>query len=95
MSLAIELGKRIGALISSVSAQALYVYAFDTIAYPIESAGDDLAAWEKALKGITAGGGHVVRRRPRDSCGARSSTSSRSSWSPTRRRTRRRCSSRP
>src|SRR5262249_5619949 len=57
MSLAIELGKRIGALVSSVSAQALYVYAFDTLAYPIEAAGDDLAAWETALKGITAGGG--------------------------------------
>jgi hypothetical protein len=57
MSLAIELGKRIGALISSVSAQALYVYAFDTLAYPIQAAGADLAAWEKALTGITAGGG--------------------------------------
>jgi hypothetical protein len=56
MSVAIELGKRIGALVSSVSAAALYVYAFDTVAYPIESAGNDLAAWEKALKGITAGG---------------------------------------
>jgi len=56
MNVAIELGKRIGALVSSVSAQALYVYAFDTIAYPIESAGADLAAWEKALMGITAGG---------------------------------------
>jgi hypothetical protein len=56
MSLAIELGKRIGALVSSVSARALYVYAFDTVAYPIESAGTDLAAWEKALHGITAGG---------------------------------------
>src|SRR5271157_3539668 len=57
MSLAIEVGKRIGALVSSVSAQALFVYAFDTVAYPIESAGADLAAWEQALKGITAGGG--------------------------------------
>ena len=57
MSVAIELGKRIGAMISSVSAQALYVYAFDTLAYPIEAAGADLAAWEAALKGITAGGG--------------------------------------
>ena len=56
MNLAIELGKRIGALISTISAQALYVYAFDTVAYPIESAGTDLAAWEKALHGITAGG---------------------------------------
>jgi hypothetical protein len=57
MSVAIELGKRIGALVSSISAQALYVYAFDTVAYPIEASGPDLAAWEKALKGITAGGG--------------------------------------
>jgi hypothetical protein len=56
MSLAIELGKRIGALVSSVSARELYVYAFDTMAYPIESAGADLAGWEKALKGIKAGG---------------------------------------
>ena len=56
MQLAIELGKRIGALVSAVCEEALYVYAFDTIAYPIERAGDDLAAWEKALRGITAGG---------------------------------------
>jgi len=57
MQLAIELGKRLGALISAICEKELYVYAFDTIAYPIERAGDDLASWEKALKGITAGGG--------------------------------------
>jgi hypothetical protein len=57
MQLAIELGKRLGALISSICAQDLFVYAFDTMAYPIERAGDDLAAWEKALRGIHAGGG--------------------------------------
>jgi len=62
MSLAIELGKRIGAMISTVCARELYVYAFDTIAYPIQRAGDDLASWERALLGITAGGG--------TSCGA-------------------------
>jgi hypothetical protein len=27
------------------------------MAYPIERGGDDLASWEKALKGISAGGG--------------------------------------
>jgi hypothetical protein len=54
---AIELGKRLGALISAICAKELYVYAFDTLAYPVERAGDDLAHWEKALKGITAGGG--------------------------------------
>jgi hypothetical protein len=57
MELAIELGKRLGALISAICEKELYVYAFDTMAYPIERAGDDLASWEKAFKGITAGGG--------------------------------------
>jgi hypothetical protein len=57
MEMAIELGKRIGALISAVCEQELYVYAFDTVAYPVERAGNDLADWERALKGITAGGG--------------------------------------
>jgi hypothetical protein len=56
MELAIELGKRIGALVSAVCEKELYVYAFDTIAYPIERAGNDLASWERALQGITAGG---------------------------------------
>jgi hypothetical protein len=57
MELAIELGKRLGSLISAICEKELYVYAFDTMAYPIERAGDDLASWEKALRGITAGGG--------------------------------------
>jgi hypothetical protein len=56
MELAIELGKRIGAMISAICEKELYVYAFDTMAYPIERAGDDLASWEKALRGINAGG---------------------------------------
>jgi hypothetical protein len=56
MELAIELGKRIGALVSAICEKELYVYAFDTMAYPIERAGDDLASWEKALRGIHAGG---------------------------------------
>jgi len=57
MDVAIELGKRIGAMISAVCEADLFVYAFDTMAYPIERAGDELAAWERALQGITAGGG--------------------------------------
>jgi hypothetical protein len=56
MHLAIELGKRIGAMVSAICEKELYVYAFDTIPYPIERAGDQLAAWEKALTGIQAGG---------------------------------------
>jgi len=58
MSVAIELGKRIGAMISAVCEKELFVYAFDTLAYPIErAAGEDLASWERALSGIKAGGG--------------------------------------
>jgi hypothetical protein len=60
MSVAIELGKRIGAMISTVCEKELFVYAFDTMAYPIERAGDDLASWERALLGITAGGGTSI-----------------------------------
>jgi hypothetical protein len=60
MSQAIELGKRIGALLSTVCERELYVYAFDTIAYPVEAHGSDLAAWERSLQGIVAGGGTSV-----------------------------------
>src|SRR5688500_20353740 len=56
MLVAIELGKRIGAMISAVCEKELFVYAFDSMAYPIDRAGDDLASWERALMGITAGG---------------------------------------
>jgi hypothetical protein len=60
MEQAIELGKRIGAMLSTVCECELYVYAFDTIAYPIEAAGANLADWERALTGIQAGGGTSV-----------------------------------
>ena len=56
MTEAIELGKRIGAMLSTVCARELYVYAFDSVAYPVDRGGDDLASWETALKGITAAG---------------------------------------
>jgi hypothetical protein len=56
MDLAIELGKRIGAMVSAICASELHVYAFDTMAFPIERTGDDLASWEKALRGIHASG---------------------------------------
>ena len=35
----------------------LYTYAFDTMAYEIVAAGQDLADWQRAFQGITAGGG--------------------------------------
>jgi hypothetical protein len=56
MELAIDVGKRIGAMISAVCEKELYVYAFDRMAYPITPTGTDLAAWHKAFKGITANG---------------------------------------
>ena len=60
MSQAIEIGKRLGALLAAVADRDLFVYAFDTIAYPVESAGPELSAWERALTGITAGGNTSV-----------------------------------
>jgi hypothetical protein len=44
-------------MISEIAENDFYVYAFDSMAYPIESKGDDLASWEKAFNGINAGGG--------------------------------------
>ena len=60
MSEAIEIGKRLGSLLAAVADKDLFVYAFDSIAYPVEAVGPDLAAWEKALTGITAGGNTSV-----------------------------------
>jgi hypothetical protein len=57
MSQAIELGKQIGSMISAIADAPLYVYAFDTLAYPITAQGTDLASWERALRGVNAGGG--------------------------------------
>ena len=56
MQQAIELGKRISAMISTVCKKELYVYAFDTLAYEITAKGRQLADWERAFQGIQAGG---------------------------------------
>jgi hypothetical protein len=56
METAIDVGKRIAAMISTICAKDLFVYAFDKMAYPISSKGTDLASWHKAFQGITAGG---------------------------------------
>ena len=56
MDEAIELGKRIGAMVSAICESDLYAYAFDTMAYEIEPRGNDLADWERAFAGIKAGG---------------------------------------
>ena len=56
MEEAIELGKRIGAMVSAICEADLFVYAFDTMAYPVTCTGTEMAAWEKAFRGINAGG---------------------------------------
>jgi hypothetical protein len=56
MENAIEAGKRLAALISGVAAGGLYVYAFDTLPYPIQADGTELGDWERAFRHIRAGG---------------------------------------
>jgi len=56
MNVAIEVGKQLGAMVSAICEADLFAYAFDTVAYPIQPHSTALADWEKALKGIQAGG---------------------------------------
>jgi hypothetical protein len=56
MDLAIEVGKRLAAMISTICEKELYVYAFDTMAYPLEARGRDWAAWKEAFADIRTGG---------------------------------------
>ena len=56
MTQAIDLGKRIAAMISGIAEAGLHVYAFDTLPYPVQAAGDDLSHWERAFAHIHAGG---------------------------------------
>lgn len=56
MNVAIELGRQIGAIVSAVCESDLFAYAFDTLSYPIDSGGQDLASWGRALEGIRACG---------------------------------------
>ncbi|MGB3402382.1 MAG: hypothetical protein WBA77_06805 [Microcoleaceae cyanobacterium] len=60
MTQAIEVGKQLAALISGVTQADLFVYAFDTMAYPIAAKGKELSDWEKAFKHINAAGGTSV-----------------------------------
>jgi hypothetical protein len=60
MSAAIEVGKRLAAMISAVAEAPPVVYAFDTMAYPIAASGAALADWERAFKHLAADGGTSV-----------------------------------
>jgi hypothetical protein len=61
MTEALEVGKRIAALVSDVAEAKLYVYAFDTIGYPVVSAGSGaLSDWERAFQNLYAQGGTSI-----------------------------------
>ena len=56
MESALEVGKRIAAMISGITEAQLFVYAFDTLPYPVKASGNQLSDWEKAFQHIKAGG---------------------------------------
>lgn len=63
MSEAIEVGKQIAALVSGVSSAELFVYAFDSMAYPVvtsDANARELADWERAFRYIKSGGSTSV-----------------------------------
>jgi hypothetical protein len=60
MQQALEVGKRVAALISSISQADLLVYAFDNKARPIQPKGIQLSDWEQAFKAVRAGGATSV-----------------------------------
>lgn len=60
MESAIALGKQLSALVSGITQADLFVYAFDTIPYPIVAQGKELSDWERAFQHIRAGGGTSI-----------------------------------
>jgi hypothetical protein len=75
MESALEVGKRLAALLSGIAEAPLHVYAFDALPYEVrpESTGDraSLAAWEKAFapfyaSGTTSIGAPLAALRRRD-----------------------------
>ncbi|OUL20403.1 hypothetical protein BV378_29960 [Nostoc sp. RF31YmG] len=60
MENAIAVGKQLAALISGITQAELFVYAFDTIPYPVTAQGKELTDWERAFEHIKAGGGTSI-----------------------------------
>lgn len=56
MEVAIAVGKEVAAIVAPVCEDDLYVYAFDSAAYPIVAKGKELSDWDRAFKGINAFG---------------------------------------
>ncbi len=60
MTEALEVGKRLAALISGITTADLFVYAFDTMPYAVQAKGKELTDWEKAFKHFQATGGTSI-----------------------------------
>lgn len=60
MTQAIEIGKRLAATISGITTADLFVYAFDTMPYPVKAEGANLSDWDRAFQHITANGGTSI-----------------------------------
>jgi hypothetical protein len=60
MEHAITVGKQIAAMISGIAASDLFVYAFDTMPYPVQPKGKTLQDWDAAFRHIKAGGGTSI-----------------------------------
>ena len=60
MQNAIEVGKRLAALISGITEADLFVYAFDNMPYAVTAAGHSLTDWQRAFQHIKAGGGTSI-----------------------------------
>jgi len=56
MDCAIDVGMQLAALISGIMDAEFYVYAFDTIPYPVQAAGTEMSDWDCAFRHIKAGG---------------------------------------
>jgi len=60
MTQALEVGKRIAAIISGITEAELLVYAFDSYSYPVIAKGKELSDWEKAFKPLHISGGTSI-----------------------------------
>ncbi|MCA9544404.1 MAG: hypothetical protein KC613_08440, partial [Myxococcales bacterium] len=60
MTAAIEVGKRIGAMIAGLASEPPVVYAFDTVPYRIAAQGEALSDWERAFAHVRPSGATAV-----------------------------------
>lgn len=56
MNAAIEIGKRVGSMVSAIAESDFHCWIFDNVATEVKVKGNKLADWEKALRMVRAGG---------------------------------------